>query len=125
MMLEGNLGLVALFSGDTATARDAFREGAEAQPRARPSAPSPMRASRGLAASATTEADDDRAARLRGASEGLRNDPVDPVHERLTTQFFEPARERHGADAWDAAEHEGRALSFADAIAYGLEEPRA
>jgi hypothetical protein len=37
-------------------------------------------------------------------------------------RFFDPARERLGADAWDAAEREGRALGFADAVAYGLEE---
>jgi hypothetical protein len=65
------------------------------------------------------------APRARGASEGLRSDPGDAVQERIATEFFEPARERHGADAWDAAEREGRALSFADAVAYGLEEPRA
>jgi hypothetical protein len=66
--------------------------------------------------------DDDRAARLRGASEGLRSDPVDDAQKRLAARFCAPARERHGADAWDAAEREGRALSFADALAYGLEE---
>ena len=124
MMLEGNLGLVALFFGDTASARDAFREELRLSRElvVRPFAHEGLM---GLAAVATTDADDDRAARLRGASESLRNEPVDAVHERLATQFFEPARERHGADAWDAAEREGRALSFADAIAYGLEEPRA
>ena len=118
------LGLVELFSGNTATARDAFREELRLS-RELVVLPFAHEGLMGLAAVATTDADDDRAARLRGASEGLRSDPVDPVHERLATQFFEPARERHGADAWDAAEREGRALSFADAIAYGLEEPRA
>ena len=71
------------------------------------------------------DAHDDRAARLLGASESLRSDPVDAVQERLATQFFGPARERLGADAWDAAEREGRALCFAEAAAYGLEESRA
>ena len=47
-------------------------------------------------------ADDDHAARLLGAPESLRSDPVDAVQERLATQFFGPARERLGADAWDA-----------------------
>ena len=124
MMLEGNLGLVALFSGDTAAARDAFREELRLSRElvVRPFAHEGLM---GLGALATADADDDRAARLRGASEGLRDEPVDGVQERLAAQFFEPARERHGADAWDAAEREERALSFADAIAYGLEEARA
>ena len=36
--------------------------------------------------------------------------------------FLEPARTL-GADAWDAATREGAAMSFDDAIAYGLNEP--
>jgi hypothetical protein len=76
-------------------------------------------------ATATVDGADDRAARLLGAAEAFRYDvPVDEVQERLATRFFEPARERHGAAAWDAAEREGRGLSFAEAVAYGLEEPR-
>ena len=47
------------------------------------------------------------------------------MHERLATVFFAPARERHGHEAWDAAAREGNALTFADAVAYGLEEERA
>ena len=93
MMLEGNLGLVELFSGNTVTARDAFREELRLS-RELVVLPFAHEGLMGLAAVATTDADDDRAARLRGASEGLRNDPVDPVHERLATEFFEPARER-------------------------------
>jgi predicted ATPase/class 3 adenylate cyclase len=123
MMLEGNRGLVALLAGDSRVARDAFREELRLS-REHVLRPFAHEGLMGLAAVATTDADDHRAARLRGASEGLRSDPVDAVHERLATQFFEPARKRHGADAWDAAEREGGALSFADAIAYGLEEPR-
>jgi len=102
MMLEGNLGLVALFAGDTGAARDAFREELRLSRElvVRPFAHEGLM---GLAAVATTDAEDDRAARLRGASEGLRDEPIDAVQERLATQFFAPARERHGADAWDAA----------------------
>jgi len=121
MMLEGNLGLVALFSGDTAAARDAFREELRLS-RELVVQPFAHEGLMGLAAVAAVGGDDDRAARLRGASEGLRSDPVDDAQKRLATRFFVPARERHGADAWDAAEREGRALSFADALAYGLEE---
>jgi predicted ATPase/class 3 adenylate cyclase len=124
MMLEGNRGLVALFTGDTPAARDAFREELRLS-RELVVQPFAHEGLMGLAAVATIDADDDRAARLLGASESLRSDPVDTVQERLATQFVAPARERHGAEAWDAAEREGRALTFADAVAYGLEEPRA
>ena len=124
MMLEGNRGLVALFTGDTPAARDAFREELRLS-RELVVQPFAQEGLMGLAAVATIDADDDRAARLLGASESLRSDPVDAVQERLATQFFGPARERLGADAWDAAEREGRALSFAEAAAYGLEESRA
>ena len=51
--------------------------------------------------------------------------PEDPVEARLDAAFFEPARARCGTDAWNAAAREGSALSFEDAIAYALEEPRA
>ena len=72
------------------------------------------------------DGDDDRAARLAGAAEAHRyGEPGDAVQDRLNATFFEPARERHGTDAWDAAVDEGGALSFADAVAYGLEEARA
>jgi hypothetical protein len=125
MMLAGNGGLAALFTGDVATARDAFREELTlcrklvVQPFAR-------EALMGLAAVAAVGGDDDRAARLRGAAEAFRyDDPVDEVQERLATVFFAPARERHGPEAWDAAAREGSALTFADAVAYGLEEERA
>ena len=40
----------------------------------------------------------------------------------MARTFFDPARERRGAAAWDAAVGGGNALSFADAVAYGLEE---
>jgi len=43
---------------------------------------------------------------------------------RLEAAFFEPARTQYGTDAWNAAAHHGRELSFEDAIAYALQEPR-
>ena len=61
-----------------------------------------------------------------GAADAHRYDaPEDRVEARLDETFFEPARTRCGTDAWNAAVREGGALSFGDAIAYGLEEPRA
>jgi hypothetical protein len=38
--------------------------------------------------------------------------------------FFEPAPARCGADAWEAAARDGAALTFEDAIAGALDEPR-
>jgi hypothetical protein len=67
-----------------------------------------------------------RSPRLLGAAaEDRRDRPEDPVDARLDTEFFEPARTRHGADAWEAAVRDGGTLSFDDAIAYALQEPRA
>ena len=79
---------------------------------------------RGLAAVAMLDGDGTRAARLVGAADEHRYDKAeDRVDARLDETFFEPARTRCGADAWNAAAREGRALSFEDAIAYALEEP--
>jgi hypothetical protein len=70
--------------------------------------------------------DNKRAAALVGAADAHRYEQSqDPVDARLDETFFEPARTRHGTDAWNAAAREGSALSFEDAIAYALEEPRA
>jgi hypothetical protein len=81
---------------------------------------------RGLAAVAVVHGDAKRAATLVGAAEAHRYEqPQDPVEARLDETFFEPARARCGNDAWNAAAREGSELSFQDAIAYALEEPRA
>lgn len=113
MMLAGNRGLAALLTGDVRTARDAFREEL-ALCRELVVPPFAQEALMGLAAIATIDRDDDRAARLLGAAHAHRyGDPLDEVQERLATVYFEPARERHGADAWDAAVDEGGALTFA------------
>ena len=80
----------------------------------------------GLAAVAAVHGDDHRAARLVGAATAHRYDhPQDPVEERLYARFLAPARTRYGTDRWDAATREGGALSFEDAIAFALQEPRA
>ena len=78
----------------------------------------------GLAAVAASRGDDDRAARLGGAAVTHRDGPDDEVDARLSAAFLDPARARTGSGAWDAAFRDGTALSFADAIAYALEEPR-
>jgi hypothetical protein len=81
----------------------------------------------GLAALAALRRDDDRAARLTGAAASAAHrydDPDDVVDARVTATFLHPARSRFGRARWDAAAREGAALSFDDAIAEALDEPR-
>src|SRR6185295_1602018 len=80
----------------------------------------------GLAAVAAAGDDLDRAARLIGAASAQHHDGHgDPVERRVDATFFEPARARWGADAWNAAASEGAAMSVDEATAYALAEPRA
>jgi hypothetical protein len=123
MLLRGNFGLAALLTGDTDAARQAFREEL-ALCRDLVYLPFAAEGLAGLAGVSTVRGDDHRAARLVGAATAHRyGQPRDPVDARLDATFFKPARTRHGADTWDAAAREGSVLSFADAIAYALEEP--
>jgi predicted ATPase/class 3 adenylate cyclase len=125
MTFRGNLGLAALLTGDTDAAEDAFRDELRLS-RELVVLPHASEGLLGLAAVAVARGDDHRAARLLGAAaEDRRDRPEDPVDARLDTEFFEPARTRHGADAWDAAASDGGTLSFDDAIAYALHEARA
>ena len=124
MINSGNLGLAALLTGETDTASHAFREELTLC-RDMVVRPVAFEGLRGLAAVAVVHGDDERAATLVGAADAHRYDqPEDPVEARLDATFFEPARTRCGTDAWNAAAREGSALSFEDAIAYALEEPR-
>ena len=125
MMVHGNFGLAALLTGDIEAARDAFREELRLC-RELVVRPFAYEGLSGLAAVAATRRETDRAARLAGASGALRfGVPYALVEDRLDAIFFEPARASCGADAWNAAADEGAALSFDDAIAYALQEPRA
>jgi predicted ATPase/DNA-binding SARP family transcriptional activator len=125
MVNSGNVGLAALLTGETDTASRAFREELTLC-REMVVRPQAFEGLRGLAAVAVMDGDDKHAATLVGAAEAQRYDtPEDQVEARLDETFFEPARTRCGTDAWDAATREGSALSFEDAIAYALEEPRA
>ena len=125
IIIRGNFGLAALLTGDTEAAEDAFRDELRLC-RELVVLPFASEGLQGLAAVAAVRGDNDRAARLLGAAAEDRHDRAeDPVETRLDTEFFEPARTHHGADAWDATAREGSVLSFDDAIAYALEEPRA
>jgi hypothetical protein len=125
MLLQGNAALTALLTGDTDTAAQAFRKELKL---CRELAVLPFACDglAGLAAVAAVRGDLHRAARLSGAAAAHRyGQPEDRVDARLETIFFEPARTRHGTDAWDAAVHEGGALNFEDALVYALEERNA
>jgi hypothetical protein len=122
MALQGNHGMVALFTGAIDEAEAAFREELELARRlvVLPITVEPLL---GLAAVAVARGRLSRAARLFGAAGahrfGLREDAV---NARLDAAFFEPARRRAGA-AWESAVHDGAALQLAAAISYALEEP--
>ena len=112
-----------MLTGDTAAARQAFREEL-ALCRELVYLPFASEGLAGLAAVSTIHGEDHRAARLSGAAAAHRYGKTkDPVDARLDATFFKPARTRHGAEEWDAAAREGSALSFEDAIAYALQEP--
>ena len=122
MMLRGNVGLAALFTGDSDSASDAFREELELC-REHSVLPFAAEGLAGLAAASILRADLDRAAWLYGMSTMHRyGHAEDPVDGRLRTTFFEPARARLGADDWDSRVREGAALSFDDAIAAALDD---
>jgi non-specific serine/threonine protein kinase len=123
MINHGNVGLAALLTGETDAASHAFREELRLC-RELVARPVVFEGLHGLAAVAVAHDDAKRAATLVGAADAHRYDkPVDPVETRLGETFFEPARARSGTETWNAAVHEGSALSFDDAIAYALEEP--
>jgi predicted ATPase/DNA-binding SARP family transcriptional activator len=121
MHQQGNLGLAALFMGDTETARDAFGEELKL---CRELVFQPAEEGlHGLAALAALHGDDDRAARLAGAAVAHSHGHAqEPVEKRLYARFLAPARARHGAKRWDTAVREGSALGFEDAIAFALQE---
>jgi predicted ATPase/class 3 adenylate cyclase len=125
MVNSGNLGLAALLTGETDNASHAFREELNLC-RDMVVRTVAFEGLRGLAAVAVVDGDDERAAALVGAADAHRYDQAEnPVEARLDETFFEPARARCGPNTWNAAAREGSALSFEDAIAYALEEPRA
>jgi predicted ATPase/DNA-binding SARP family transcriptional activator len=123
--VSGITGLAALVMGDTDAARNAFREELELC-RQLIALPIASEALLGLAAVAVVNGDLSHAARLQGAAVAHGyGQQQDAVPARLDRVFLTPARRRHGADAWDTAVREGGQLSFEDAIAFALDQPRA
>jgi predicted ATPase/class 3 adenylate cyclase len=125
MINLGNRGLAALLTGQTETASHAFGEELRLC-RDMVIRPVAFEGLRGLAAVAVVRGDPKRAATLVGAADAHRyHQAEDPVEATLDETFFKPARARYGTDTWNAAAGEGSLLSFEDAIAYALEQPRA
>ena len=122
MVLAGNAGLAALMTGDPAGARRSLREELTLCRRLA-ALPYAAEALAGLAAVAVGHGDLTRAARLHGAAAAHRyGQPQDALGARLERDVFEPARERLGAERWDACSAGGAALEWEDAIACGFED---
>jgi hypothetical protein len=122
MMLRGNAGLVALFTGDAVAATVAFRDELML---CRELVVHPLASEGflGLAGIATVRGHDDRAARLVGAASAhAHGERQEEITARLEAAFFHGARSRYGVESWDAAVCEGAAMSFEDAIAYALDQ---
>ncbi|HVI17646.1 MAG TPA: hypothetical protein VM712_04680, partial [Gaiellales bacterium] len=120
MLLRGQMGAAALFTGDTQGAQDAFREEL-ALCRELVVLPAASLGLAGLAAVAVLHGDLARAARLCGAAAAHHyGQPHGPVQGRLRARYLEPARTGFGPDTWDAAVRAGSALSFKQAIDYAV-----
>jgi predicted ATPase/class 3 adenylate cyclase len=125
MVASGNLGLASLFTGDTDAAERAFRDQLM-HCRDLVAVGNAGEGLLGLAGVAVAHGDLDRAAQLVGAAAATPGDQqAEIVGHRLNETFFKSARARHGPETWHAAFEKGATLSFEDAIAYALEEPRA
>jgi predicted ATPase/DNA-binding SARP family transcriptional activator/DNA-binding CsgD family transcriptional regulator len=79
-----------------------------------------------LACCAAARAETERAARLCGAAQSLREvvdrGYVSPKHDRLQSLYLESARSQFDAAIWDAAFAEGKAMDLEEAVAYALSE---
>ena len=76
----------------------------------------------GLAATAASMAQDERAARLLGAAMSVGFIGDHDVVRQLEERFFKPARHRHGQRRWAEAQQVGASLSFEEVLVYVLAE---
>jgi hypothetical protein len=123
MLLQGNIALTRLLTGDIDAAREAFAQELRLcrELGARPGASEGLL---GLAAVAAIGDDRERAARLVGAArEHAYGSDQSKIQARLNAAFLDPARRRHATDLWDAAMCDGAALSIENAITYALDGP--
>jgi tetratricopeptide (TPR) repeat protein len=120
MVVQGNLGMAALLTGDVETANGAFREELRLG-RTLSVVSFATEGLEGLAAVAVAQDDLPHAARLYGAAKAHRYGmPPYPVEERLWRTVFEPGRRRLGEGAWDHAADDGAAMSHDAAVGYAL-----
>jgi predicted ATPase len=125
MIIYGNLGLAHLFTGEITAARQAFQEQLRLCQRHAfiYGAPEGLI---GLAAVSVAEGQSERAAELLGAAVAMGYPEAEdrPIYDRLQRDYFAAARALTGDDAWQRAERAGALLSFEDAIAHALADPR-
>jgi predicted ATPase/DNA-binding SARP family transcriptional activator len=123
-LVYGNMGLAALLSGRRDAACAAFRDEL-ATSYAQGFDHFYFEGLLGLAALAAADGDDHRAAVVRVAALALNSFPVGeaeaPVYDRLEQRFLAVARERLGAERWEAASAAGRGMTADAAIAFALE----
>jgi len=119
-MAQGNLGLVALFTGDTTRSAQALTRELQLADRYRYE-PQRYEAIHGLAAVAAARGHDELAARLLAAAEvsGPERHPA-ALERQLEQRYFGPARARLGERAWRAASAAGAALTTSETIETAL-----
>jgi predicted ATPase/DNA-binding SARP family transcriptional activator len=115
-LAQGNSGLVALFTGDTTRAAQAFTRELELANRYRYESQR-YEAINGLAAVAAARGQDELAARLLAAARagGPERHPA-ALERQLDERCFGPARARLGEPAWTAASAAGAALTPSETV---------
>jgi predicted ATPase/class 3 adenylate cyclase len=125
--LLDNLGWAALYRGDREQARAAYEEGLALCTELGDKMVAWAYLD-GLACVAGTEGGAERAARLFGAAEALREAvgwPLNPEEEALREPFLDAARSKLDEASWEEAWAGGRAMSFDEAVSYAVEEGEA
>jgi predicted ATPase/class 3 adenylate cyclase len=125
--LLDNLGWAALYRGDPEQAKAAYEEGlALCKELGEKVAASAYL--EGLACVAGSEGEAERAARLFGAAEALREAvgwQLMPEEDALKEPYLGSARSQLDEASWEAAWAEGRGMTFNEAVSYALEEGEA
>jgi len=120
-----NLGLTELLAGQLEPATAYLRDGLELARGPRLQLQS-AEALGGLAGVAASLREVGEAARLKGAAQAIYEKidaPLTPIDCRIEERLICPVRVAH-EQAFEAAYAEGRAMSYDDAVAYGLDEGR-
>jgi hypothetical protein len=119
-----DLGIVALHHGDLGAARERFQESL-AMKRDFGDKRGLAYSLEGFAILAAVQGRAERAARLFGAAEVLReaiNSPLPPPDRVLYDRYVTPARAGRAQEAFAAAWAQGQTMMLEEAIAFALEE---